>query len=56
MSLESIVSELKQERDVLDRWWDKKSPADLAAYRAEHNGVSIDRLPALEHPSHLTVG
>jgi len=48
--------ELKQERDVLDRWWDKKSPADLAAYRAERNGVSIDGLPALEHPSHLTVG
>jgi hypothetical protein len=41
------VMELRHERDVLDQWTDKKSAAELAAYRAEKNGVSIDGLPAL---------
>jgi hypothetical protein len=40
--------ELTRERDVLDRWAQKKSAADIAAYRAEKNAVSIDGLPALE--------
>jgi hypothetical protein len=39
---------LVTERDVLDRWAAKKSPAELPAYRAEKNSVSIDGLPALE--------
>ncbi len=42
------VMELGQERDVLDRWAAKKTPAELAAYRAEKNTVSIDGLPALD--------
>jgi hypothetical protein len=44
--------ELKQERDVLDRWAEKKSAGELADYRADKNAVSIDGLPALE-PSAL---
>jgi hypothetical protein len=39
---------LATERDVLDRWAEKKTAAQLAAYRAEKNAVSIDGLPALE--------
>ena len=39
---------LATERDVLDRWAEKKTAAELAAYRAEKNAVSIDGLPALE--------
>jgi hypothetical protein len=41
------VMELKEERDVLDRWSEKMSAAELADYRAEKNTVSIDGLPAL---------
>ncbi len=39
---------LATERDVLDQWAAKKTAADLAAYRAEKNSVSIDGLPALD--------
>lgn len=42
--------ELSQERDVLVRHDEKKSAAQLAAYRAEKNAVSIDGLPALDVP------
>ena len=41
------VMEVTKERDVLDRYNEKKSAAELAAYRAEKNAVSIDGLPAL---------
>jgi len=41
------VMELTEERDVLDRWAEKKSADDLEAYRAEKNALSIDGLPAL---------
>jgi Pyridoxamine 5'-phosphate oxidase len=41
------VMEVQTERDVLDQWASKKSAAELAAYRAERNAVSIDGLPAL---------
>jgi hypothetical protein len=41
------VMKLAAERDVLDRWSEGKSAAELAAYRAEKNAVSIDGLPAL---------
>ena len=41
------MMELTQERDVLVRYDEKKSAAELAAYRAEKNAVSIDGLPAL---------
>jgi Pyridoxamine 5'-phosphate oxidase len=42
------VMELKTERNVLDRWAQSKSAAELDTYRAERNAVSIDGLPALE--------
>jgi hypothetical protein len=41
------IMELKQERDVLDQWAAKMSPAELADYRSGTNAVSIDGLPAL---------
>jgi Pyridoxamine 5'-phosphate oxidase len=41
------VMELAHERDVLVRHDERKTPAELAAYRAEKNAVSIDGLPAL---------
>jgi hypothetical protein len=44
------VMELTGERDVLARHDQKKSAAQLAAYRAEKNAVSIDGLPALDVP------
>lgn len=36
------------ERDVLDLWAEKKGLQGLAAYRAEHNAVSLDGLPGLD--------
>jgi hypothetical protein len=42
------VLDLAEERDVLTRWAEKKTPAELADYRAEKNSVSIDGLPALD--------
>jgi hypothetical protein len=42
------VMDLAHERDVLDRWAAKKTAAELASYRADHNAVSIDGLPALD--------
>jgi hypothetical protein len=42
------VMELAYERDVLTRWAEKKTPAELAQYRVEKNSVSIDGLPALD--------
>jgi Pyridoxamine 5'-phosphate oxidase len=42
------VLELVDERDVLTRWAEKKTPAELADYRAEKNAASIDGLPALD--------
>jgi hypothetical protein len=39
--------ELVGERDLLERWADRKGEAKLEAYRAEKNRVSIDGLPAL---------
>ena len=41
------VMELAHERDTLTRWSDRRTPEQLAAYRAELNAVSIDGLPAL---------
>jgi hypothetical protein len=41
------MMELKQERDVLDQWAAKMSPAELADYRSATNAISIDGLPAL---------
>jgi len=34
-----------EERDVLDKWTDRKSPEELAAYREAKNKLSIDGLP-----------
>ncbi|HEX9030228.1 MAG TPA: pyridoxamine 5'-phosphate oxidase family protein [Streptosporangiaceae bacterium] len=42
------VMELTQERDLLTRWAERKTPAGLAAYRIERNKVSIDGLPAID--------
>ena len=42
------VMELTEERDVLARWADKKTPEELVEYRLEKNAVSIDGLPALD--------
>jgi len=42
------VMELAHERDLLVRSGEKKSAAQLDAYRAEKNAVSIDGLPALD--------
>jgi hypothetical protein len=39
--------DLIEERDLLVQWAERKSPADLDAYRVKHNTVSIDGLPAL---------
>ena len=39
------VMELREERDLLTRWAERKTPAELAAYRAEKNAVSMDGLP-----------
>lgn len=36
-----------EERDLLTRWSERRTPEQLAAYRAEFNAVSIDGLPAL---------
>jgi hypothetical protein len=41
------VMELAEERDLLSRWSEKRTPEQLAAYRADLNAVSIDGLPAL---------
>jgi hypothetical protein len=43
--------DLVGERDVLARWADRKSPAELLAHRAKKNARSIDGLPALEPAS-----
>jgi Pyridoxamine 5'-phosphate oxidase len=40
--------ELTAERDLLTRWAERRSPEQLAAYRAERNALSIDGLPALD--------
>ncbi len=36
------------QRDLLDRWSDRKTPEELSAYRARKNATSIDGLPALD--------
>jgi hypothetical protein len=41
------VMDPREERDLLLRWAERKTPEQLAAYRAEKNEVSIDGLPAL---------
>jgi hypothetical protein len=39
--------ELTEERDLLTRWAERRSPEELADYRIKHNTYSIDNLPAL---------
>jgi hypothetical protein len=41
------VMESLEERDLLNRWSDRKSAEQLVAYRIEHNSASIDGLPSL---------
>jgi predicted pyridoxine 5'-phosphate oxidase superfamily flavin-nucleotide-binding protein len=45
------LMELTEERDLLERWTANKTAADMDAYRAEKNAVSIDGLPALGNSS-----
>ncbi len=44
--------ELVGQRTRLTEWVDARSDAELAAYRAKHNRVSIDGLPAIDIPEH----
>ncbi len=44
------MMDLVTERDVLDRWAERKSVTGLAEYRVEKNSASIDGLPALSEP------
>lgn len=39
--------EFAGERDLLDRWTERKSEANLHDYRARHNAASIDGLPGV---------
>lgn len=39
--------EMRQDRPTLQQWAGRKSEAELAAYREEHNRRSIDDIPAL---------
>ncbi|HUK72167.1 MAG TPA: pyridoxamine 5'-phosphate oxidase family protein [Streptosporangiaceae bacterium] len=41
------VMDLREERDLLNRWSDKKTADGLVRYRAERNALSIDGLPAI---------
>lgn len=50
------IMQLTEERDVLVRSDAKKTAAELAAYRAAKNAVSIDGLPALDNTLAATAG
>ena len=50
------IMELAQERDLLVRHDERKTAAELAAYRAQKNAVSIDGLPALSAELPVTPG
>jgi hypothetical protein len=41
------LMDLVGHRSTLDEWVDRKSPAELEAYRAKKNATSLDGLPAL---------
>jgi Pyridoxamine 5'-phosphate oxidase len=45
------VLELVSERELLTGWAGRKTPQELADYRAKKNALSIDGLPALDPPS-----
>lgn len=40
--------EFKQNRDVLDKWFDRKGDEAIIAYQQENNQISIDGLKALD--------
>jgi hypothetical protein len=44
------MMDLVTERDVLDRWAERKSAGELVAYREKKNSSSIDGLPAFSSP------
>jgi len=50
------IMEGAHERDLLVRHDERKTPAELAAYRAQKNAVSIDGLPALSAEVPATPG
>jgi pyridoxamine 5'-phosphate oxidase-like protein len=50
------IMDLAQERDLLVRHDERKTPAELAAYRRQRNAVSIDGLPALSAEVPATPG
>jgi hypothetical protein len=39
------------QRDVLDKWTERKSPEELAAYRTAKNKLSIDGIPGHQSPN-----
>ena len=41
------VMELTEERDLLTRWAERRTPEELVDYRIKHNTYSIDGIPAL---------
>ena len=41
-----------EDRDLLDRWSQRKTPEQLDSYWQERNAASIDGLPALPPPQH----
>jgi hypothetical protein len=40
--------DFKKDRDVLDKWFDRKGEDGLVKYQKENNQVSLDGLKALE--------
>ncbi|HEY3732738.1 MAG TPA: pyridoxamine 5'-phosphate oxidase family protein [Streptosporangiaceae bacterium] len=42
------VMELREERDLLTQWTERKTPAQLEEYQVKRNAASIDGLPALD--------
>ena len=40
--------EFKQDRDVLDKWFDRKGDEEIVNYQKENNQISIDGLKALD--------
>ena len=46
----------EDDRDLLPRYWERKTPAEVLAYRVQKNATSIDGLPAIPIPEPTTAG
>jgi hypothetical protein len=44
------------DRDLLPRYWERKTPQDVVRYRVEKNATSIDGLPAIPVTEPATIG